>query len=180
MQLASSWLSYWLQFNLVSIIFNYFLDWFNCFSFFFYRLNCYQVQSSFDARSIYAVEIHSQTYIDYLELKICSGGKCCISSAFNNIYSGTSTLFRDVLLRDCDGFEIDNNEYSIHPLHGNGPLKAVSIYSTIFKLISPMDTCYSEDFFKCQVSYFRILDPHIQSKAFNCVFRYPLNTKLVA
>ena len=62
-------------------------------------------------------------------------------------------LYQDVLLRDCDGFLIENNEYSIFtPLGGFNLLEAVSIYSTRFKLISPMDTCYSDYFYNCQVS----------------------------
>lgn len=117
-----------------------------------FSLNCYQVKESFDARAVYGVQIHANSHVDHLVLKLCSGWKCCMTSAFNNVYAGTSTLYEDVLLRDCDGFIIENNAYSIFTMGGFNLLEAVSIYSTRFKLISPMDTCYSDYFYNCQVS----------------------------
>lgn len=128
------------------------------------NIRCYSVEETFDSRAIFAVEIHPKLnhYMRSFVLMICTGHvkRCCKTSTFYDVYGGYSMMMQGPLLRDCEGFMIEDNQYSIYYQgkwnihHAYKYLDSVSIYGSRFKLITPMDTCHLNSFEFCNVSSF--------------------------
>ena len=64
------------------------------------------------------------------------------------------------LIRNCEGFNIINNEYQVKLLDTFGEvvsdIEAVTLYSSRFKLITAMSNCFSESYESCKVLYFHL------------------------
>lgn len=124
------------------------------------KLNCYKMKDTFDSRSIHAIEILPASSSKKLSVSICTdnGLKCCQTSAFYHVSAGKTAQVDGALLRDCHGFKIQNDTYSVSVVEtGNGNvigslLYSVSIYNSRLKYMTPMDTCLTEGGSKSHVS----------------------------
>ena len=70
------------------------------------------------------------------------------------LYSGQSYVFEGPLLRDCQSFILQSNEYSYYAPN-NEAIASISLYNTRFKMIAPLHTChnwFSDHLFYCSVS----------------------------
>ncbi len=129
---------------------------------FIFRVRCFKVEDTFDSRSVYAIEVHPKAdiYEESLVLVLCTDHmkKCCTTSALNHVYGGYSMTLDGPLLRDCEGFQIIDNEYSVYfqgtwnLMYAANYLEAVDLYSSRFKMISPMDTCFPNTHGFCKVT----------------------------
>lgn len=119
-------------------------------------VSCYQKDETFDSRSIFAIEIHPKSNAvdaNALVVEICSEVRdnCCKTSAFYDVKGGLSMMSESGLLRDCDGFKIVNDTYVVsvkdngYDAYVSDILEAISIYSSRYKLMAPMDTCWLRD-----------------------------------
>ena len=116
-------------------------------------------EDTFDSKTIEAIEVFSTTYIEYLALRVCSGDTCCTTSATHRLYHGYSKLLERHLLRDCEGFVIRNNSYNVTVVDASENevfltyigLKAITIFSSRFKLAIPMHSCSSDNFDACKI-----------------------------
>ena len=94
-------------------------------------------------------------YLDYLYLTLFSGDKKCHTSSIYALYSGQSYIFEGPLLRDCQNFILSNNEYAFYVPMNSNAIETVSLYSSRFKMISPLHSChfwYMDHLVYCSVS----------------------------
>lgn len=112
---------------------------------------CFQRDESFNSRSIFALQIHPKVDAHLLVFEICSGQRerCCATSAFFNVKNGQKVIYEGAMLRNCEGFEITDDAYTVHvKMDDDGydgyvadVLDTMTIYSSRFKLLTPMHTC---------------------------------------
>ena len=116
-------------------------------------VKCYLTKDTFEVRSLEAIKIIPRKRIASATLHICSYEMCCQTSYSYNF--DQPVLLEKQLLRDCEGFQIKNNTYHIwvHDESGIGvsDLRAVSLYSSRFKMITPMSICFAKNFWRCKV-----------------------------
>ena len=118
---------------------------------------CHEMKEIYDTKSIYAIEVRLKNgyYLEFLYLTLFSGDKKCHTSSIYALYSGQTYIFEGPLLRDCQNFILSNNEYSFYVPMNSNAIETVSLYSSRFKMISPLHTChfwYMDHLVYCSVS----------------------------